>query len=89
MYYIKYGDGYLAEGRPYETLYSLAYSVAMIIELQIKPSNKLHLQYLELVHTLADTMRHLKDDRYDGTILNSLRLIAAEYYITIEKEQLK
>lgn len=86
MYYLKFGEIYLADGRPYETLYSLAYSFAMIIELQIKPSNKLHLQYLELVHTLADTMRHFKDDRFDEVILNSVKLIAAEYYMTITKE---
>jgi len=86
MYYIKYGDGYLAEGRPYETLYILAYSIAMIIELELKSTNKIHLHCLELSYSLADTMRHIKDDRYDHTILNSIKLIAAEYYMTITKE---
>lgn len=86
MYYIKYGDGYLAEGRPYEALYSLAYSVAMIIELELKSTNKIHLQCLGMAYTLADAMRHIKDDRYDHVILHSIKLVAAEYYMTVTKE---
>ena len=86
MYYIKYGDGYLADGRPYETLYLLAYSIAMIIELELKSFDAIHLNYLKLTYTLADTMRHFKDDRFDEVILNSVKLIAAEFYMTITKE---
>lgn len=86
MYYIKYGDGFLYDGRPYETLQLLTYSIAMIIELELKSSNKIHLYYLKLAYTLADVMQHLKDNRYNELILESIQLIAAEYYMTIMKE---